>query len=62
MGNSSAFGSFARKAIVWVLIAAVAILLFKVVVAAVVGFVQVVFGIALLALVAYAALWAVRKL
>jgi hypothetical protein len=62
MGNSSAFGSFARKALVWVLIAAVAILLFKVVVAAVVGFVQVLFGIALLALLAYAVLWAVRKL
>jgi hypothetical protein len=62
MGNSSAFGSVARKAIVWAIIAAVAILVFKVVVAAVVGFVQVLFGIALLALVAFAVLWAVRKL
>jgi hypothetical protein len=62
MGNSSAFGSIARKAIVWVIIAAVAIVLFKVVVAAVVGFVQVLFGLALLALIAYAVLWAVRRL
>jgi hypothetical protein len=62
MGNSSAFGSFARKAIVWALIAVVAILLFKVVLAAIAGFVQILFGIALLALVAYAVLWAVRKL
>ena len=62
MGNSSAFGSFARKAIVWALIAVVAILLFKVVIAAIAGFVQILFGIALLALVAYAVLWAVRKL
>jgi hypothetical protein len=62
MGNSSAFGSLARKALVWALIAVVAILIFKVVIAAVVGFVQVLFGIALLALVAFAVLWAVRKL
>ena len=62
MGNSSAFGSLARKALVWALIAVVAILIFKVVIAAVVGFVQILFGIALLALVAYAVLWAVRKL
>ena len=62
MGNSSALGSFARKAIVWVLIAVVAIFLFKVVIAAIAGFVQVLFGLALLALVAYAVLWAVRKL
>ena len=62
MGNSSAFGSLARKALVWGLIAVVAILIFKVVIAAVVGFVQVLFGIALLALVAYAVIWAVRKL
>jgi hypothetical protein len=62
MGNSSAFGSLARKALVWALIAVVAILIFKVVIAAVVGFVQVLFGIALIALVAFAVLWAVRKL
>jgi hypothetical protein len=62
MGNSSAFGSLARKALVWALIAVVAILVFKVVIAAVVGFVQVLFGIALIALVAFAVLWAVRKL
>jgi hypothetical protein len=62
MGNSSALGSFARKAIVWIIIAAVAIILLKVVVAAVVGFVQVLFGLALLALIAYAVLWAVRRL
>ena len=52
MGNSSAFGSLARKALAWVIVAAVAILLFKFVVAAVVGFVQMLFGIVLMALVA----------
>jgi uncharacterized membrane protein len=62
MGNSSAFGSVARKALVWVIIAAVAILAFKVVIAAVVGFLQILFAIALVLLVGYAVLWAVRRL
>ena len=62
MGNSSAFGSFARKAIAWIIVAFVAILLFKLVVAAVAGALQLLFGLALLALVAYAVIWAVRKL
>ena len=37
MGNSSAFGSVARKAIAWLIVAFVAILLFKFVVAAIAG-------------------------
>ena len=37
MGNSSAFGSLARKALAWAIVAVVAILLFKFVVAAVAG-------------------------
>lgn len=62
MGNSSAFGSLARKAIVWIIVAFVAIVLFKLVVAAVAGFLQLLFGLALLALIAYAVLWGLRKL
>jgi hypothetical protein len=62
MGNSSAFGSLARKAIAWIIVAVVAIMLFKFVVAAVAGFIQLLFGLALLALVAYAVIWALRKL
>ena len=62
MGNSSAFGSLARKALAWAIVAVVAILLFKFVVAAVAGILQMVFGLALLALVAYAVIWAVRRL
>ena len=63
MGNSSAFGSLARKAIGWVIVAVVAILLFKFVVAAVAGIVQ----LAASAIAAgrrrvYAVVWAVRKL
>ena len=62
MGNSSAFGSLARKALAWAIVAVVAILLFKFVVAAVAGILSMVFGLALLALVAYAVIWAVRRL
>jgi hypothetical protein len=62
MGNSSSSGSLARKALGWIIVAFVAILLFKFVVAAVAGLLQLVFGLALLALVAYAVIWAVRKL
>jgi hypothetical protein len=62
MGNSSAFGSLARKAIAWAIVAFVAIVLFKFVVAAVAGIIQMVFGLALLALLAYAVIWALRKL
>ena len=62
MGNSSAFGSLARKALAWAIVAVVAILLFKFVVAAVAGIIQMVFGLVLLALIAYAVIWAVRRL
>ena len=62
MGNSSAFGSFARKAIVAIVVAAVAILLLKAVVGVVTGLVSVVFALLLLGVIGYAVLWAVRKL
>jgi hypothetical protein len=62
MGNSSAFGSLARKALAWAIVAVAAILLFKFIVAAVAGLIQMVFGLALLALVAFAVLWALRRL
>ena len=63
MGNSSAFGSFARKALVWAIVAVVAILLLKFVVGVVDGLRGCVMAFALLLLfVAYAVIWAVRKL
>jgi hypothetical protein len=62
MGNSSAFGSLARKAMAWAIVAFVAILLFKFVVVAVAGLIQMVFGLVLLAALAYAVIWALRKL
>jgi hypothetical protein len=62
MGNSSAFGSLARKALAWAIVAVVAILLFKFVVAAVAGILQMFFGLIVLALIAYGVIWAVRRL
>ena len=62
MGNSSAFGSIARKAIAWIIVAFVAILLFKFVVAAVAGVLTMVFGLVVLAAVIWAVLWALRNL
>ena len=62
MGNSSAFGSLARKALAWAIVAVVAILLFKIVFAILAGFVQMLMAIALLVFVAYAVVWAIRRL
>ena len=62
MGNSSAFGSFARKAILWIIAAAVAIFVLKAVVGIVMSVVSMAFGLLLLGLIAYAVIWAVRKL
>ena len=62
MGNSSAFGSFARTAILWIIVIAVAIFVLKAVVGIVMSVVSMVFGLLLLGLIAYAVIWAVRKL
>ena len=62
MGNSSASGSFARKAILWAIAAIVAIFVFKVVIGVVMGLVSLAFTIALVLLVGYAVVWAIRKL
>jgi hypothetical protein len=62
MGNSSAFGSIARKAIVWIIVAAVAIVALKAVVGVVMSVVSMIFGLLLLAVLGYAVLWALRKL
>ena len=62
MESTSAFGSFARKAVGWAVVAIVAILLFTIVFSVVVGFVKLLMAIALLVFVVYAAVWVVRKL
>ena len=62
MANQSAFGSFARKAVAWAIVAVVAILLFNIVFSIVAGFVKLLFAIALLVFALYAVVWVVRKL
>jgi len=55
-------GSFARKALTWVIVAVVAILLFNIVLGVVAGFVKLLMAIALLVFAAYAVVWVLRKL
>jgi Flp pilus assembly protein TadB len=59
MSNTS---GLARKALAFIIIAAVAILAFKVVVAVVAGLLHTLLAIVLLAAVAFAVLWALRRL
>jgi hypothetical protein len=51
-----------RKALAFIIIAAVAILAFKIVLAIVAGLLSTLFAIVVLAAVAYAVIWAVRHL
>ena len=51
-----------RKALAFIIIAAVAILAFKIVLAFVAGLLSTLFAVVLLAAVAYAVIWAVRHL
>jgi len=51
-----------RKALAFIIIAAVAVLAFKVLLAIVVGALHTLFALALLAVVAFAVLWALRRL
>jgi hypothetical protein len=59
MSNTS---GLARKALAFIIIAAVAIFAFKIVVAIVAGLLSTLFAIVLLAAVAFAVLWALRNL
>jgi hypothetical protein len=62
MGNSSAFGSLLKKGIAWLIVIAVAILAFKIVIAAIAGLFQIIFAIALIGLVVFAVVWAMKRL
>jgi hypothetical protein len=62
MGNNSASGSLVRTVLMWAIVAVVAIFLFKIVLGVIAGFFQLLMTIALLALVGYAVIWALRKL
>jgi len=61
MGKNSS-GSFLRTALGWIIVAVVAVILFKIAIAVIAGLVQTMFAIVLLAAVAFAVIWALRKL
>ena len=58
----SAFGTLARRAIAWVILVAVAVILIKVAVGIVIGFFHAILIIALLAVLGVGVLWALRHL
>jgi hypothetical protein len=58
----STFGSFGKRVIAWVVIAAALILALKLIVSAVLGFVMLLFTIALVVVVIGGVLWALRHL
>jgi uncharacterized membrane protein len=60
MGNSAS--SLLKRGLAWIIVIAVAILAFKIVIAAIAGFLQIIFAIALICLVGWAVLWAFRHL
>jgi hypothetical protein len=62
MGNSSAAGSLLKKGLAWIIVIAVAILAFKIVIAAIAGLFQMLFAFALIILVGMAVVWAIRRL
>ena len=57
MGNS-----VVRKALGWIIVAAVVVIAFKIVIAIIAGLVQTFLAIALLVMVVLAVLWAMRRL
>ena len=55
-------GNLLKKGLAWVIVIAVAILAFKIVIAAIAGLFQILFAIVLIGLVGWALLWAFRNL
>jgi hypothetical protein len=55
-------GSFVKKGLAWIIVIAVAILAFKIVIAAIAGLFQILFAIVLIGLVIFAVVWAFRNL
>jgi hypothetical protein len=62
MSNSSAFGSLARKIIAFAIVAFVAIVLFKAVIAALAGIFQLFLTLGLIVVAIFAVAWVLRKL
>ena len=60
--QNSALGSLGKRALAWVVIAAVAILAIKLVIGAVFGLITMIFTLALIAAAIFAVMWALRHL
>jgi hypothetical protein len=60
--SRSAFGTLARRAIAWVILVAVAVILIKVAVGIVIGFFHAILIIGLLAVLGVGVIWALRHL
>jgi hypothetical protein len=60
--QNSALGSLGKRVIAWIVIAAVAILAFKLIIGAVFGLVTMVLTLALIAAAIVGVLWALRQL
>jgi hypothetical protein len=58
----SDMGNLLKKGLAWVIVIAVAILAFKIVIAAIAGLFQILFAIVLIGLVVWALMWAFRHL
>jgi hypothetical protein len=55
-------GSLLKKGLAWVIVIAVAILAFKLIIAAIAGLFQILFAVVLIGLVVFAVVWAFRHL
>jgi hypothetical protein len=62
MENTSTFGSFGKRVIAWIVIAAALILALKLIVGAVLGFVAFLFTVVLVVAVIGGVLWALRHI
>jgi hypothetical protein len=60
MGKSAS--SLIKTVIAWIILVAVAILAFKIIIAAIAGLLQVLFAIVLIGVVLYAVVWAMKHL
>jgi hypothetical protein len=60
--QNSALGSLGKRVIAWIVIAAVAILAIKLIIAAVSGLVTMIFTLALIAAAIVGVMWALRQL
>jgi hypothetical protein len=60
--QNSALGNLGRRVLAWIVILAAAVLLIKLIFGAVVGFVTMIFTLALIAVAIVAVLWALRHI